>query len=214
MKRIFLGLMMSMCLLTPARAENLPYPLKDEPKTETSETRKIVLAGGCFWGIEAIFLHVKGVKNAVSGYTGGTKDTATYDQVSTGKTGHAEAVEVTYDASQITLGQILKIFFSVAHDPTHLDAQGPDHGTQYRSAVFYENPRQQEIVRGYIAQLDQTGIFGDPVVTKLEPLIQFYPAESYHRNYVASHPESLYVMLHDAPKLVALESAFPDLYVK
>ena len=181
-------------------------------KTVKPET--IVLAGGCFWGMEAVFLHVKGVKNVVSGYTGGAKDTATYEQVGSGKTGHAEAVEVTYDPSQITLGKLLKIYFSVAHNPTELNRQGPDTGTQYRSAIFYATPRQKDIADSYIKQLDEAKLFDKKIATTLEPLEQFYPAESYHQDYVAFHPDSMYVMIHDLPKVQALKDTFPDLYAK
>ncbi len=203
------------CSLNEARAVELPDPKKDEKvENTTSDTRSIVVAGGCFWGMEAVFLHLKGIKNVVSGYAGGDEKTATYDQVSSGKTGHAEAVQVTYDPAAISLGQILKVFFSVAHDPTQLNAQGPDHGTQYRSAIFYASPEQKDIASAYIGQLSEAQAFDKPIVTTLEPLEKFYAAESYHQNYVAFHPDSLYVMIHDAPKLVSLKDTFPDLYVK
>ncbi|MCB1551729.1 MAG: peptide-methionine (S)-S-oxide reductase MsrA [Alphaproteobacteria bacterium] len=207
-------LMMFGCSLNEARAVNLPDPVVDERINADETERKIVVAGGCFWGIEAVFLHLKGVKNAVSGYAGGESGTAAYDQVSRGNTGHAEAVEITYDPQQVTMGTILKIFFSVAHDPTQLNAQGPDHGTQYRSAIFYEGDEQKEVARQYIDQIDATDLLGKKITTTLELLDQFYPAESHHQDYVAFHPDSMYVIVHDAPKLVAFEGNFPNLYVK
>ncbi|MDD3020842.1 MAG: peptide-methionine (S)-S-oxide reductase MsrA [Alphaproteobacteria bacterium] len=209
------GVLMLGCSLNEARAVALPDPQQDEQVGDAaSGTRSIIVAGGCFWGIEAVFLHLKGVKNVVSGYAGGEEDTATYEQVSSGKTGHAEAVKVTYDPAAISLGQLLKVYFSVAHDPTQLNAQGPDRGTQYRSAIFYETPEQKEVASSYIDQLVAAKVFDKPIVTRLEPLEKFYVAESYHQNYIAFHPDSLYVMIHDAPKLVSLKEAFPDLYVK
>lgn len=202
------------CMTGEVKAVTIPAALHDEAKATAPGEAKLVVAGGCFWGIEAVFLHVKGVKNAVSGYAGGTKDTATYGQVSEGNTGHAEAVEVTYDPSQVTMGKLLQVFFSVAHNPTELNRQGPDNGTQYRSAIFFATSEQKQIAADYIAQLDKAGVFDKPVATALEPLEVFYKAEPHHQNYVSFHPDSLYVMIHDAPKLVALEDTFPDIYVK
>jgi len=211
------GIMVSLmwgCSLGNAASVAIPVPIKDDSLATESSEKSLIVAGGCFWGIEAVFLHVKGVKNAVSGYAGGTAETATYDQVSTGKTGHAEAVKIVYDPSQVTIGELLRVYFGVAHDPTQLNYQGPDHGTQYRSAVFYNDETQKDITEAYIRQLDAEKIFDSKIVTTLEPLETFYPAETYHQNYVAFHPDSLYVMVHDAPKLTALEDTFPDLYVK
>jgi peptide-methionine (S)-S-oxide reductase len=180
---------------------------KDHPKLET-----IVLAGGCFWGVEAVFEHTKGVVDAVSGYAGGKADTANYDTVCSGKTGHAEAVKITYDPAQISLDKLLDIFFNVAHNPTQLNHQGPDHGTQYRSAIFYANDDQKKTVESKITVLDQARAFSDPIVTKLERLEQFYPAEPYHQNYAAQNPMQPYIVIHDAPKVKKLKSSYPELY--
>lgn len=171
-----------------------------------------VFAGGCFWGIEAVFEHVKGVKQAVSGYAGGEIANPTYEQVSTGDTGHAESVEVIYDPSQVSYGKLLQIFFSVAHDPTQLDRQGPDRGTQYRSAIFYRNPEQQRVTESYIKQLTEARTFRNPIVTQVSRLRVFYPAEAYHQNYLERNPNQPYIVINDKPKLLALKKAFPDLY--
>ena len=171
-----------------------------------------VFAGGCFWGVEAVFDHVKGVKTAISGYAGGTLANPTYEQVSTGDTGHAESVEVIYDPSQVSYGKLLQIFFSVAHDPTQLNRQGPDHGTQYRSAIFYRNPQQQRVAESYIKQLTAAKTFSNPIVTQVAPLHGFYEAEDYHQNYLEHHPDQLYIVINDKPKLAALQKEFPDIY--
>lgn len=171
-----------------------------------------VLAGGCFWGVDAVFKHVKGVNKVVSGYSGGDQATATYPSVSTGTTGHAESVEITYDPARISYPQLLKIFFSVAHDPTELNRQGPDRGTQYRSAIFYMNPQQKQEAQAYIAQLDKAGAFPAPIVTQVTQLKQFYPAEDYHQNYLANHPYQPYIVINDLPKLEQLRKQFPALY--
>ncbi len=205
---------MSACTLAPAHAVNLPNPTVDEKLAEKPTTKTITVAGGCFWGVQAVFQHVKGVSTAVSGYAGGTADTAQYNTVSSGTTGHAEAVQVTYDSSQVTLGQILKVFFSIAHDPTQLNYQGPDHGTQYRSAIFTATPEQEKIARAYIAQLNDAKTFPSPIVTKLEKSAAFYPAEDYHQNFATLHPNHPYIVVNDAPKVVALEKTLPDIYRK
>ena len=171
-----------------------------------------VFAGGCFWGIEAVFDHVKGVKKAISGYAGGNLVNPTYEQVSTGDTGHAESVEVIYDPSQVAYGKLLQIFFSVAHDPTQLNRQGPDHGTQYRSAIFYRNAQQQRVAESYIKQLTAAKTFSSPIVTQVTPLHGFYEAEEYHQHYLEQHPNQLYIVINDKPKLVALRKEFPDIY--
>ncbi|MBI1301898.1 MAG: peptide-methionine (S)-S-oxide reductase MsrA [Alphaproteobacteria bacterium] len=189
------------CIAARAHAET--------PKI-TQKTESITLAGGCFWGVEAVFEHTKGVVDATSGYTGGKAETATYDQVSSGTTGHAEAMQVTYDPKQITLDTLLDVYFTVAHNPTQLNYQGPDHGTQYRSAVFYNTPEQKKAVEAKIETLKSS----EPVVTKLEPLDTFYAAEGYHQNYLAQHPYQPYIVINDAPKIAALEKQFPDLYRK
>jgi peptide-methionine (S)-S-oxide reductase len=172
-----------------------------------------VISGGCFWGIQAVFQHVKGVISATSGYSGGSKATAEYEVVSTGATGHAESVKIVYDPAQITYGGLLKVFFSVAHDPTQLDRQGPDSGTQYRSVIFYDGDEQKRIAQSYIAQLDQAKVFRHPIVTQVVPLRAFYPAEAYHQNYATLHPNEPYIFYNDAPKVAHLRQQFPDLYV-
>jgi len=171
-----------------------------------------VVAGGCFWGIQAVFQHVKGVISATSGYSGGEAKTAEYEMVSTGETGHAESVKITYDPSQITYGELLRVFFSVAHDPTQLNRKGPDDGTQYRSVIFYGNDEQKKIAQAYIAQLDQAKSFPRPIVTQVVPLKAFYPAEAYHQNYATLHPNQPYIVFNDAPKVAHLRQEFPDLY--
>ena len=171
-----------------------------------------VFAGGCFWGVEAVFDHVKGVKRAISGYAGGQLANPSYEQVSSGETGHAESVEVIYDPSQVSYGKLLQIFFSVAHDPTELNRQGPDRGTQYRSAIFYRNAQQQQVVESYIKQLTAAKTFSRPIVTQVAKLSGFYPAEAYHQHYLEQHPNQLYIVINDKPKLVALKKQFPDIY--
>ncbi len=177
-------------------------------------TETIVVAGGCFWGVQAVFQHTKGVVSATSGYAGGAANTADYGSVSTGTTGHAEAVEVTYDPTKITLDRLLDVYFTVAHNPTELNHQGPDHGTQYRSALFYRSPEQKNVAQAHIAAMNAAKSFSSPVVTTLEPLSTFHPAEEYHQNYATLHPYNPYIVVHDAPKLAALQRTFPDLYVK
>ena len=171
-----------------------------------------VFAGGCFWGVEAVFDHVKGVKRAISGYAGGDLANPTYEQVSTGDTGHAESVEVIYDPSQVSYGKLLQIFFSVAHDPTQLNRQGPDHGTQYRSAIFYRNAQQEQVVESYIKQLTAAKTFSRPIVTQVAKLKGFYQAEDYQQDYLEHHPNQLYIVINDKPKLAALQKEFPDIY--
>ena len=190
----------------------LPTPTVDAPMASTSSQQTAVIAGGCFWGIQAVFQHTKGVIRATSGYSGGSAKTAEYELVSTGETGHAESVQITYDTSKITYGQLLRVFFSVAHDPTQLNRQGPDQGTQYRSSIFYGNDEQKRIAEAYIAQLDKTKVFQRPIVTQVVPLKAFYPAEAYHQDYAALHPNNPYIVYNDAPKVVHLREQFPDLY--
>ena len=172
----------------------------------------VVLAGGCFWGVDAVFKHVKGVSNVVSGYAGGSATTAQYEVVSTGTTGHAESVKITYDPSQISYSQLLRVFFSVVHDPTELNRQGPDVGPQYRSAIFYANAEQRQTGLAYIEQLKKAKVFTAPIVTQVVPLQGFYPAEEYHQNFLARHPEHPYIVYNDLPKLRALEKHFPALH--
>ncbi len=186
----------------------LPAPLL----ADAAGSEKAVLAGGCFWGVQAVFQHVKGVKQAMSGYAGGKKGTATYDQVSGGATGHAESVEVTFDPAIISYGTILQIYFSVAHNPTELDRQGPDSGTQYRSEIFTENDAQKTVAEAYVAQLGKAKVFAAPIVTQVEPLAGFYPAEAHHQNYATLNPDSPYIAFNDAPKVGNLSRLFPELY--
>ena len=171
-----------------------------------------VFAGGCFWGVDAVYKHVKGVKRVVSGYAGGDVANPSYEQVSTGDTGHAESVQVIYDPSQVSYGKLLQIFFSVAHDPTQLNRQGPDRGTQYRSAIFYSNAQQQQVAESYIKQLTAAKTFSRPIVTQVAKLHGFYPAEAYHQNYLAEHPNQPYIVINDQPKIAALKKQFPDVY--
>jgi len=194
-------------------AATLPDPAVDAAKTADKQAATAVFAGGCFWGVEAVFKHVKGVTSAVSGYAGGSAKTAHYEIIGMGLTGHAESVQVTYDPSQISYGQLLRVFFSVAHDPTQLNRQGPDVGTQYRSAIFYADPEQQRIAQAYIDQLSKAKAFARPIVTQLTPLNAFYPAEDYHQDYLAKHPESMYIVINDMPKLNNLRQEFPQIYV-
>ena len=194
-------------------AATVPAPDYDAPRASASGKQTAVLSGGCFWGIQAVFQHVKGVISATSGYSGGSAKTADYETVSTGETGHAESVQIVYDPSQITYGELLYVFFSVAHDPTQLNRQGPDDGTQYRSSIFYNSEEQKRIAEAYIAQLDKAKVFGRPIVTKVVPLEAFYPAEAYHQNYAALHPNQPYIMFNDAPKVEHLKQQFPNLYV-
>jgi len=190
----------------------VPGPIVDSAKAAAPGQQTAVIAGGCFWGIQAVFQHVKGVISATSGYSGGEAKTAQYEIVSTGETGHAESVKITYDPSQITYGELLRVFFSVAHDPTQLNRQGPDDGTQYRSVIFYGNQEQKKIADAYIAQLDQARVFPEPIVTQVVPLKAFYPAEAYHQDYATRHPDQLYIVYNDAPKVAHLKQQFPELY--
>jgi peptide-methionine (S)-S-oxide reductase len=194
------------------RASVFPRPAVDAPIAAAKSTQTAVLSGGCFWGIQAVFQHVKGVISATSGYAGGSAATAEYEIVSTGVTGHAESVKITYDPSQITYGDLLRVFFSVAHDPTQLNRQGPDEGTQYRSSIFYGSDEQKRIAEAYIAQLEKAKVFPAPIVTKVVPLRGFYPAEGYHQNYATNHPDDSYIVYNDAPKVAHLRAQLPDLY--
>jgi peptide-methionine (S)-S-oxide reductase len=191
-------------------AAEFPAPTLD-PAPAAGTKATAVLAGGCFWGVEAVFDKVKGVSDAVSGYAGGQKSTAHYEIVSTGRTGHAESVEITYDPSQISYGRLLQIFFSVAHDPTQLNRQGPDEGTQYRSAIFYANDEQKAVAEAYIAQLNEAKVFRHKIVTQVVPLAAFYPAEAYHQDYIVHNPGNPYVMFNDLPKLAQLKKKYPEL---
>jgi peptide-methionine (S)-S-oxide reductase len=190
----------------------LPAPAVDISATSVKGPQSAVFAGGCFWGVEAVFRHVKGVSQAVSGYAGGAMK-ADYEEVSTGTTGHAESVQVTYDPTQVSYGELLRVFFSVAHDPTQLNRQGPDHGTQYRSVIFVRDDEQKRVALAYIEQLRKAKVFTEPIVTEVTPLPMFYPAEGYHQNYLALHRTQPYIVMFDLPKLAQLKQQFPDLYV-
>jgi peptide-methionine (S)-S-oxide reductase len=201
-------------LQVPAKANEavtLPPPAAEEPASSAaSETA--VLAGGCFWGVQAVFEHVKGVKKVVSGYSGGDVAGPSYEQVTTGATGHAESVEITFDPKEVSYGKLLQVYFSVAHNPTQLNYQGPDRGTQYRSAIFFTNESQQKLAKAYIDQLAAAKSFDEPIVTEVTPLAAFYPAEDYHQDYYFIHPESMYIQYHDVPKVENLQKVFPDLW--
>jgi peptide-methionine (S)-S-oxide reductase len=192
-------------------AVRVPAPAT-ESADATTAPETLVLAGGCFWGVQGVFQHVKGVTEAISGYAGGSKAKPSYEEVSTGATGHAESVEITFDPHVVSYGKILQVYFSVAHNPTELDRQGPDSGTQYRSEIFFTTERQKEIATAYIAQLDAAKVFSGPIVTKIEPLRAFYPAEGYHQNYATLHPDQPYIAFNDLPKIANLSLLFPDLY--
>jgi peptide-methionine (S)-S-oxide reductase len=192
----------------------LPDPATDAPLSATKGKETAAFAGGCFWGVQAVFQHVKGVKDATSGYSGGSVASPSYEQVSTGETGHAESVKITYDPAQITYGQLLKIFFSVVHDPTQLNRQGPDTGTQYRSIIFFTSDEQKRIAEAYIAQLGQARSFPGPIVTQVIPLNKFYGAELYHQDYANLHPDDPYIARNDAPKVEHLREQFPGIYKK
>ena len=207
-----LGLALAGCSATSV-ATPLPDPAVDIPLARVSGLQTAVLAGGCFWGVEGVFEHVKGVTRVVSGYAGGKADTATYGQVSSGRTGHAESVRIFYDPARISYGQLLKVFFSVAHDPTELNRQGPDTGSQYRSAIFYASADQKRVADDYIAQLQAAGVFPGRIVTQVVPLKGFYDAEAYHQNYLDLHPDQPYIVINDLPKIADLQRQLPSLYV-
>ena len=190
--------------------KEIPAAVSDPASTGLTEVA--VLAGGCFWGQQGVFAHVNGVTKVVSGYSGGGKQTANYDQVSDGNTGHAESVEITFDPRKVTFGQLLRIYFSVAHDPTELNRQGPDTGTQYRSEIFATTPQQEAVARAYIAQLDAAHIFTAPIATKVEPIKAFYAAEDYHQDYLFLNPTAAYIQVNDLPKIAALKRVWPDYY--
>ncbi len=192
-------------------APALPAPALDVPPGQATSA-VAVLAGGCFWGVQGVFQHTKGVTNAVSGYAGGDKNTAHYEVVVSGATGHAESVQITYDPRQVSYGRLLQIFFSVAHDPTQLNRQGPDFGTQYRSAIFPADDEQAAVARAYIAQLDQARTFKKRIVTRIEPGHAFYPAEAYHQDFLTRHPTYPYIVINDLPKIDDLKRLFPDIY--
>jgi peptide-methionine (S)-S-oxide reductase len=200
-------------VMPPASAASaIPAPAVDEPATGRPNAETAVLAGGCFWGVQGVYQHVKGVQSAQSGYAGGDAATANYDAVTTETTGHAESVRITYDPTQVTYGQLLQIFFAVVQDPTELNRQGPDVGPSYRSVIFAQNDTQRKIADAYIAQLNQAGAFPAPIVTSVSSAAPFFPAEAYHQNFFDLNPNNPYIVQNDLPKLDALRSTFPDLY--
>ena len=200
------------CSSATASATTVPDPVLDAPLAKAKGEQTAVLAGGCFWGVEAVFEHVKGVTDVRSGYSGGSPTTAQYEEVGSGQTGHAESVRITYDPSQVSYGQLLKVFFSVAHDPTELNRQGPDTGTQYRSAIFFANDEQKRIAQAYIDQLNRAKVFGRPIVTQVAALKSFSEAEAYHQDYLVNHPDEPYIIINDQPKVENLRKQLPDLY--
>jgi peptide-methionine (S)-S-oxide reductase len=208
------GMLLAACNLAGARSNPVavPDPKLDIPLAATPGKAVAVFAGGCFWGVEAVFEHVRGVTDATSGYAGGSRLTARYPIVGSGRTGHAESVRVTYDPSKVSYGQLLKVFFSVAHDPTQVDRQSPDVGPQYRSELFTTGKAQRDVATAYIAQLDAAKVFDKRIATKVEPLDGFYPAEAYHQDYLRLHPDEPYIVYNDAPKLIHLQRMFPALY--
>jgi len=193
-------------------AVRVPDPAVDTPLAKTSGSATLVLGGGCFWGVQGVFQHVKGVTSVTSGYSGGNANTAEYETVSTGSTGHAESVKIIYDPSKVSLGQLLKVFFSVAHEPTELNRQGPDDGTQYRSVIFYGDDDQKRVAQAYIDQLNSAKVFSGPIVTQLTAFKGFYPAEAYHQDYLKQHPNQPYIAINDLPKINHLQKTLPDLY--
>jgi peptide-methionine (S)-S-oxide reductase len=198
-------------LVAGLAGSDFPNPVRDIPPSSTHAPETAVLAGGCFWGVEAVFERLKGVSNVVSGFAGGSKVTAHYAIVSLGATGHAESVQITYDPSQITYGQLLKVYFAVAHDPTLLNRQGPDEGTQYRSTIFYTTEAQKQVAQAYIEQLGAAKVFKRRIVTTVVPLEAFYPAEAYHQDFLVRNPTHPYIVYNDLPKLKHLQAAFPEL---
>jgi peptide-methionine (S)-S-oxide reductase len=210
----FLGVSAALTRSAAGASTSIQPPTMDDTLSAQPGQQTAVVAGGCFWGIQLVFEHVKGVISATDGYSGGDAKTAQYETVSTGTTGHAESVKIVYDPSKITYGRLLQVFFSVAHDPTEFDRQGPDEGTQYRSVIFYADQDQQRIALAYIAQLEEQQAFKRKIVTQVVPLQAFYQAEDYHQDYATHNPGDMYIMMNDAPKLDSLKKTFPDLYVK
>jgi peptide-methionine (S)-S-oxide reductase len=190
----------------------IPAPAVDTPTAEATGTQTAVLAGGCFWGLQGMFEHVQGVTKVVAGYSGGTRDSASYEMVGTERTGHAESVEITFDPKRISYGQLLRLYFAIAHDPTQLNRQGPDSGPSYRSEIFFNSPAQERIARAYVEQLTRAKLFKSPIVTRIEPLKGFYPAEGYHQDFLIHNPSHPYIVRNDLPKISALKRVYPELY--
>ena len=209
---ILLAMTTFACNTFTVSATAVPDPVNDSALAKGKAQETAVFAGGCFWGVEAVFEHVKGVISVDSGYSGGAASTAQYEMVCSGRTGHAEAVRIIFDPSQVSYGQLLKVFFSVAHDPTELNRQGPDIGTQYRSAIFYANDEQKRVALAYIDQLNKSKVFSHPIVTQVVPFAAFYEAEAYHQDYLAHHPDQPYIVINDLPKVESLRKHLPELY--
>jgi peptide-methionine (S)-S-oxide reductase len=208
---LLMGLVLMVAMSQAGPAVVLPAPADDSPKVP-GHLQTAVLAGGCFWGMQGVFEHVRGVHGVVAGYSGGARHTADYQDVETGRTGHAESVQITFDPAAVSYGELLHVYFSVAHDPTELNRQGPDSGTQYRSAIFYADDTQRRIAESYIAQLNRSKAFGEPIVTQVEALKGFYPAEDYHQDYYLKNPRAPYIVINDLPKIRNLKQVFPDYY--
>jgi len=200
------------CAVADEVPKPIPAPALDEAKLRQTASETAVLSGGCFWGMQGLFEHVKGVQQVVAGYSGGGPSTAQYEIVSSGTTGHAESVKITFDPAVISYGRLLRVFFSVAHDPTQVDRQGPDEGTQYRSDIFFANADQEKIARAYIGQLNRAHVFSAPIATRVNPLQRFYPAEPYHQDYLIHNPDSSYIVVNDLPKIARLKAIYPELY--
>jgi peptide-methionine (S)-S-oxide reductase len=207
-----LALVLGRCAGADAVNKAIPAPAVDTPAAEAHGSETAVLAGGCFWGLQGMFEHVEGVKRVVAGYSGGTKETAHYEMVGTERTGHAESVEITFDPKKVSYGQLLQLFFAVAHDPTELNYQGPDHGTSYRSEIFFKSATQQRVAEAYVAQLTQAKVFDSPIATKVEAEKGFFPAEDYHQDFLIHNPHYPYIMINDLPKIDALKRVYPQLY--
>ena len=216
MKQLLIVALVALAFGCGLRAETInraiPSPALDTPAAEANGAQVAVLAGGCFWGLQGMFEHVRGVTKVVAGYSGGEASTAHYEMVGTETTGHAESVEITFDPKQVSYGQLLQLFFSVAHDPTQLDRQGPDRGPSYRSEIFFGSPAQERIARAYVAQLTKANVFKSPIVTRIEPLKAFYAAEDYHQDYLIHNPNQPYIVYNDLPKIEALKRVYPQLY--
>jgi peptide-methionine (S)-S-oxide reductase len=212
--RLALGIAALTAAVVSGADAPFPDPVVDDPLARTPAKATAVLAGGCFWGVEAVFEHVSGVIDVMSGYSGGSAKTATYELVTRTVSGHAESVQVTYDPSQITYGRLLKLFFDVAHNPTEVNRQGPDIGPQYRSVIFYGDESQERVAAAYISQLNAARVFGRAIVTEVVPLRAFYPAEPYHQNYAARHPYDPYIFMYDRPKVAVLRDRYPEMYTE
>jgi len=209
---LLLSALLPLCADADENVRAIPPPSLDEPRAVASGTETAVLSGGCFWGMQGLFEHVKGVRQVIAGYAGGGQNTAQYETVSGGRTGHAESVKIAFDPSVVSYGEILRVYFSVAHDPTELDRQGPDEGSQYRSDIFAANDMQEKIAHAYVAELTRGHDFTAPIVTRIDRFRGFYPAESYHQDYLIHNPGSMYIVVNDLPKIANLKKLYPALY--